>query len=521
MEIGRVLATRGHIIEFATLEGQEGWIKGYDFISKLHTLGPGATHEQMNAHYLRMRTWDMSKGIASSMESKYLWDSFWPQTYHGLRSIMNDAATRPSFVVADFFVDAVKDIREEYNVPMAVVWPTMPFLMMPCSYIPGEPGFQLEGTLTSEKASMWFRLRNELVIPSALPLILKWMKWTNKMRLEHGVTRPVPKMEKPNYLLFVNSFFGLEIPRDLPPMCSAVGPLLSDEYPPLNDEFANFLSKHAKVVYIALGTHIILSNADASKIIQGLGLLLTDGLIDGVIWSMAKAARQDLEPETAFTLGSPPRRVNMGDILGGRESSFLCSHFVPQRAILDHPSTKVYFTHAGGSSANEGLFHGKLMLSMGVFADQLSNTAKIVDAGVAESINKFRFTPADVHGKMKKLLLDESGSYARNSLRLMRIAHVASRRKHHAADLVEEHMYDAELRFQDGKELRPMHLQTADMRMSKWKAKNWDLWTVSLATVGSLGFGLVYGARMLLLHRHGLAELVKGQLEVLAQRWGS
>ena len=50
-------------------------------------------------------------------------------------------------------------------------------------------------------------------------------------------------------------------------------------------------------------------------------------------------------------------------------------------------------------------------------------------------------------------------------------------------------MYDNELRFKDGKELRPMHLQTADMRMSAFKAKNWDLYAVSglalAAVVGS------------------------------------
>lgn len=37
---------------------------------------------------------------------------------------------------------------------------------------------------------------------------------------------------------------------------------------------------------------------------------------------------------------------------------------------------------------------------------------------------------------------------------------------------IEEVMYDNELRWDGGEELRPMHLQTADMRMPFWKAKN-------------------------------------------------
>lgn len=76
---------------------------------------------------------------------------------------------------------------------------------------------------------------------------------------------------------------------------------------------------------------------------------------------------------------------------------------------------------------------------------------------------------------------------------MKRIAHVTAKRKDYAADLVEELMYDNELRFDDeGKELRPMHLQTADMRMPAYKAKNWDLYAVSalggVALVGSMWF---------------------------------
>ena len=42
LEIGRVLAERGHEIEFATVEGQESWVNPeYDFVNKLHQLGPG------------------------------------------------------------------------------------------------------------------------------------------------------------------------------------------------------------------------------------------------------------------------------------------------------------------------------------------------------------------------------------------------------------------------------------------------------------------------------------------------
>lgn len=64
---------------------------------------------------------------------------------------------------------------------------------------------------------------------------------------------------------------------------------------------------------------------------------------------------------------------------------------------------------------------------------------------------------------------------------MKRIARVASRRKEVAAGIVEEVIFDHELRSVGGRALRPMHLQTADMRMPVWKARNWDLWLVSVS----------------------------------------
>lgn len=100
----------------------------------------------------------------------------------------------------------------------------------------------------------------------------------------------------------------------------------------------------------------------------------------------------------------------------------------------------------------------------------------------------------EVYVKSKRILDSEKGGlYKQNVLRLQRIAHIAARRKGHAADLIEETMYDNELRFdKNGKELRPMHLKTADSRMPAWKANNWDLWIFSalglVVVVGSMGF---------------------------------
>ncbi|ODM16058.1 hypothetical protein SI65_08492 [Aspergillus cristatus] len=495
LEIGRALASRGHTIEFATLEGQEDWIRDkgkYDFVTKVYLLGPGPTDEQLEAHYRRSQAWDISKGLGASMESKYMFDSFWPQTYHGLKRMMNNPMTRPSMMIADFFVDAVKDIHVEYRLPIAVVWPNMPFLMLPCPYILGQPGFQLEGTLTSETASMWLRIKNELVVVTGLGAIMKWMNWTKRMRRANGVYSPPHRLEKPDYLVLVNSFFGIEIPRDLPPTCAPVGPLLSPTFTPLNESYQAYLDTHQSVLYISLGTHVIVSHQDAVKIMNGVARLMQEQLIDGVIWAIGKNSRQDLDVNHTFQIKDS--NIQLSELMNNKHPDWLFPFFAPQRAILDHDSTKLYFTHGGSSSANEALYHGKPCISMGFFFDQIANTTRLVAAGVAESLNKFRFTSDELYTKAKQILQsDGDGHYQRNVLRMKRIARVAAKRRNYAADLIEELMYDNELRLDDdGKELRPMHLQTADMRMPAYKAKNWDLYAVSalggLAFVGSMWF---------------------------------
>jgi hypothetical protein len=159
----------------------------------------------------------------------------------------------------------------------------MPFLMLGCSYIPGQPGFQVDLTLTSEHASIWSRIRNELVLVWAVPNLLKLFKWTKDMRQKAGVTYPLPITSKPNYLVLINSFFGLEIPRDLPPLAALVGPILADSYPPLQEHYVSFLSKHKSIIYIALGSHVILKREDATKIVHGVLAPVEKGFIDGVI----------------------------------------------------------------------------------------------------------------------------------------------------------------------------------------------------------------------------------------------
>ncbi|KMU87631.1 hypothetical protein CIHG_06024 [Coccidioides immitis H538.4] len=339
------------------------------------------------------------------MASKYLFDSYGAQTYEHLKPIVENPATRPDLLLVDFFVDAAKDILYQFNVPLAMVFPQMPALMAPCSYIPGQPGFQIDGTLTSENASIWLRIRNELVLIHALPAIIRWRNWTNKMRHRAGVKYNLPVAPKPNYLVLINSFFGLEVPKDLPPLIAPVGPILADEYSPLTEPYESFLQNHPKTLYLALGTHIALSDTDTAKLVNGMLMAMKNGFINGVIWSVGNSGRRESQQNRVFTDSRTGSTISFGSLLK----------------------------------------------------------------------------------------------------RMKHIVRVASRRKELGADLIEELIYDSEARWDGQKELRPMDLQTADMRMSAFKAKSWHLVLVYTVTFGVLS-GVSWAVRSFTWANRGLTR---------------
>lgn len=397
-------------------------------------------------------------------------------------------------IIGDYFVEALKDIRAEHNdLPVAVVWPQIPYFMGAYPWIPREPDFQVKETPISKSVSMWAHMKNQLVVFKTIPVILKHISRTKTTRRKAEINPMVRRYKKPDYLVLVNSFFGLEPPRDLPPLVSAVGPILADEYPGLDDKYAEFLKQHKRTIYIALGTNVALPHCQFREITEGLITAIDDGLLDGVIWSIGKNACQFLDRSELFTIKG--NQLALGELLGGGHADWLFPDFAPQRSILDHDNTRIYFTHGGGSSANEGTYHMTPMIVSAFSSDELDIAAKLEGSGCAEILRESKFTSTDVHGKIKTIIEDTQGSYVRNTERLSRIARVASRRKHLAADLVEELIYDTEGRFVNGKEMQPMHLQTADMRMPAYKAKNWDMYGLVTVNMGVLGGVIYYASR--------------------------
>ncbi|KAF4995618.1 hypothetical protein FGRMN_5009 [Fusarium graminum] len=515
LEICSILAVRGHTIDFATLSGREHMVDEYPFVATVHIIGPAISAAEDEEHYTLFSRWDWNtaSGKRDIVKGKMAFDAFWPPTYRGLKQVVT--TSKPDFVFSDFHVEAALDVCHEFRLPHAVMWPQMPWLMMPQKYIPGQSGMQ-QRCLTSEHASVCDRLFEMTFLLRAAPYFLRWVFWVRKMRQEEGVL-PRPKLSKPDYLLFLNNFYGMETPRDTPPLVHTVGPVLADSYPSLEGDVKEFVETHHKIALVAFGTHVILDDAKVLKVIAGLADAIHSGSIDGVVWTLSARSRDRLDT-SIIVPSSHLSHWNLGQILGNKNPAWYFALWVPQRSLLEHASTVVFVTHCGASSVNEAIFHGVPMVAMGIFGDQMVTSLRVERSGIAVRLDKHKFEASDLAFAIQRILHFNKPSFQQNVKRMQRIAIIGSRKKHFAADMIEEHLYDWDARFEysvleqkavlvdesrllgssssgdiygRGRELRPMHLQTPDVRMSWFRLNNVDIALMLLAALGFL-VALIY-----------------------------
>ncbi|MBD0303742.1 MAG: glycosyltransferase family 1 protein, partial [Tolypothrix sp. T3-bin4] len=115
----------------------------------------------------------------------------------------------------------------------------------------------------------------------------------------------------------------------------------------------------------------------------------------------AKALVEGLTDNKFRVLWSLPK--NQQHILPALPSSFRVEDFVPQQAVLSHPTVRAFVSHCGMNSINEALCWGKPILGLPFFGDQHYNAARIVDLGVALKLDKQHFDSGEVSRKINEL----------------------------------------------------------------------------------------------------------------------
>ncbi len=256
----------------------------------------------------------------------------------------------------------------------------------------------------------WERFLNKFRPLLLLPQFIPVMKELNQVRRECYGCQNFPDPYS-KHLIIVGTAFGIEIPRPIPPLVKMVGPIFPITIEPLSPSLKEWLEAGEEgtvVIYIAFGTLATLESWQAKALVEGL----TDSKFR-VLWSIPKSQQH---------------------ILPNIPLSFRIESFVPQQAILSHPSVRVFVSHCGMNSINEAFYYGKPILALPFFGDQFYNAARIVDLGAALKVNKENLESTEIRHKVDLLL--NNPSYTDKANKMSAILK-STRGRELAADIIE------------------------------------------------------------------------------------
>ena len=193
------------------------------------------------------------------------------------------------------------------------------------------------------------------------------------------------------------SSFGFEFSRVRLPLTEYVGPMLSHSLPPLPADLAEWLAQRAasSVVYVSMGSTAILTAAEAEAVVNGA----TQANLS-VVWSLRKSNQHILE---------------------GMEydsESVLVADWIPQLALLRHPSVHSAVIHGGLGGVQEALSCGVPTIVVPFFGDQLDNAVRVHHHNYGRIIHRHKLTTALV---AQTLRLFDSQLYRTALQRIQRI----------------------------------------------------------------------------------------------------
>lgn len=266
-------------------------------------------------------------------------------------------------------------------------------------------------------------------------------------------------------LKIVNNIFGFEPARPLGPLVELVGPIMSKSYPDLTDSHKSFLDTHHKVAYVAFGQSVEIIDIEIELVLRSLIDAIESGALDGFIWAMRDS--DHLFPHNIVS--STNQSYLIQDMMQGNYKHAQFVKWAPQMAILSHPHTELFVSHAGLGSLHEAAYAGVRTALYPFYGDQMSNAYMIRSQQLGVQLNQ-GMSQAVFSQEIDRIARDINGTFQHNVDRFQAMVQIHA--KHgvlRAADLVEEVLFTNE----NGK---LPHRYPASRSMSFIKSHNLDLW---------------------------------------------
>lgn len=308
-------------------------------------------------------------------------EKLWPIMYDALQREVR--IKKPDILVVDFASTAGIDLAESEGIPYVVnnadLLSVIPATLLP--YASGVPlllsGHSIHKMGWKEKFSSYWNLKIAIVAAR----IIQNPK-ANKLRKSRSLG-PVDSLTRlRNKTIVVNSAFGLEYQRPLPPSIHMVGPVFPNEIEALDPEMNNYLADPKPVVYVNLGTLSAPSGAQLEYMCQAF-----ESENYRVLWVMRESIQKKLPTRLAENI---------------RIETWLSS----PRAVLQHPNVKVFVSHCGVNSVHESIDAGTPLVGIPMFAAQNDMGIRVQDSGIGVLLNKVTFTAESLQKAILEVMND-------------------------------------------------------------------------------------------------------------------
>ncbi|KAF5769272.1 putative soyasaponin III rhamnosyltransferase [Helianthus annuus] len=170
--------------------------------------------------------------------------------------------------------------------------------------------------------------------------------------------------------------------------------------------------QNGRVVYVALGSEVMLSKSELAELALGLEL---SGL--PFFWALRKPVGS-----TESNLIELPE----GFLERTRDRGVVWTSWVPQLQVLSHESVGGFLTHCGWGSIVEGLMFGHPLIMLPFLVDQGLNARILVDKQVGIEVPRNEedgsFTKESVARSLKSVVVEDQGKiYKANAMELSQI----------------------------------------------------------------------------------------------------
>ncbi|XP_058833856.1 UDP-glycosyltransferase UGT5-like [Topomyia yanbarensis] len=257
-------------------------------------------------------------------------------------------------------------------------------------------------------------------------------------------------------LVFLNQHFTLTAPRPYAANMVEVGGIQIDEPKPLPEDLKKYLDEADNgVIYFCMGSNIQSKHLPEDK--RDAFLQVFSKLKLRVLWKFENES------------------------IPNQPANLMIKSWMPQNDILAHPNVKLFITHGGNLGTTESLYHGKPMVGIPIFGDQMMNVEKSVRAGYAVLLNFNDINEATVSHAINTVLNDPS--YERSA----QLTSARYRDKPMSAKQTAVYWVEYVLRHGGAPQLR-----SPAMELSLWQYHLIDVYAVMLVLLICVGAGNVY-----------------------------